>query len=115
MYIQSCTGVVVLLRCNGGVTSKVANVRGVTDRNGYFYLQTQLRSKYLARYCRVFVVSSPVRACTVLEQYKVPRRGDRDNSKGVSLIFEKKLSDGIVLYCAGFIGLGPSNSTACRY
>ncbi|KAG6537674.1 uncharacterized protein LOC122036472 [Zingiber officinale] len=108
-------GVVVLLRCNGGVTSSVVNVRGVTDRQGYFYLQTQLRSKYLARYCRVFVVSSPVRTCTVPQQYKEPRRGKRDSSRGISLIFEKKLSDGIVLYSGGFIELGPSKSTACRY
>ncbi|XP_074585487.1 uncharacterized protein LOC141841240 [Curcuma longa] len=108
-------GVVVLLRCNGGVTSSVARVRGATDRHGYFYLQTKLRSKYLARYCRVFVVSSPVRACTVRQQYKEPRRGVRDNSRGISLIFEKKLSDGVVLYSAGLVELGPSNSTACRY
>ncbi|WOK98562.1 non-classical arabinogalactan protein 30-like [Canna indica] len=99
-------GAGVLVRCKSGDRRKDAMARGTTDSHGYFYVEIKLISKWLARTCKVYVASTPVKQCTVPREYGT-------GGAGVAVMFEKKLDSGAVLYSAGFFEVGPPKSAKC--
>jgi hypothetical protein len=79
------TGAKVFLRCRHG--HRGATFRGVTDRSGYFLIQTSVQvAAFTSQECQVYVPRSPVRACSV------PAYPTRN--KGLPLKFEEFVRGG---------------------
>ncbi|XP_008792279.1 pistil-specific extensin-like protein [Phoenix dactylifera] len=93
------------------------SVSGKTDTRGYFLLDAKfplldekLMKRYVAKWCKVYVVSTPLPACIVPE-FLGPK------GKGASVYYERNLVAGsgyVALFSAGFLELGPASSKMCH-
>ncbi|XP_038981160.1 non-classical arabinogalactan protein 31-like [Phoenix dactylifera] len=100
-------GAVAWLRCNSSAPG--VTVKGTTDKNGYFLIQTNAVTNYGAHKCRVFLGSSPLSYCNV-PVYPADQRS------GAPLKFERiiKLGSGQrALYTAGAFAFAPAKGSSC--
>ncbi|KAG1346579.1 non-classical arabinogalactan protein 31-like [Cocos nucifera] len=100
-------GAVARLQCSSSAPG--VTVKGTTDKNGYFLIQTNKVTNYEAHKCRVFLESSPLSYCNV-PVYPAGKRS------GAHLKFErnKKLGSGQqALYTAGAFAFAPAKGSSC--
>ncbi|XP_010924635.1 uncharacterized protein [Elaeis guineensis] len=89
---------------------------GKTDARGHFLVNAKFPSEEkdvktsVAKYGKVYVVSTPLPACTVPEF--LGHKG-----KGASVFYERDIVAGydhVALFSAGVLDLGPANSKMCH-
>ncbi|XP_038988085.1 non-classical arabinogalactan protein 31-like [Phoenix dactylifera] len=104
-------GALVNLKCGN------LSASGKSDARGYFLLHAKfplldekLMKRYVANWCKVYVVSTPLPACIVPE-FLGPK------GKGASVCYERKLvarSGYAAIFSARFSELGPASSKMCH-